>query len=68
MKNQNDKILARLKRGPLTPLQALGEIGCFRLAARVNDLRELGHAIDSKRVRTVSGKCVSEYRLAREAK
>ena len=43
--SQNDQILAHLDRKPLTPMQALSLYGCFRLAARINDLREQGNTI-----------------------
>ena len=43
--SQETQILNRLKRGPLSPLQALQWYGCFRLAARVHDLRHKGHDI-----------------------
>lgn len=60
MKSQNDLILARLKQGrSLTPLQALNQFGCFRLAARVYDLREKGHMIECEMVE------VNDSRVAR---
>ena len=43
--SQKTAILDMLKRGPVTPLDALSKIGCFRLAARVKELREEGHPI-----------------------
>ena len=43
--SQEKRILSRLKRGPLTPLQALQWYGCLRLAARVHNLRGRGHDI-----------------------
>jgi hypothetical protein len=43
--SQNDKILAHLERKPITPVQALSLYGCFRLAARIKDLREQGNTI-----------------------
>lgn len=44
--SQNDVILARLASGePLTPLEALRDFGCFRLAARVAELRARGNDI-----------------------
>jgi hypothetical protein len=46
----------------LTPLQALRKFGCFRLAARVSDLRSNGHAIETRRV-TKNGATYAEYRL-----
>lgn len=39
-------ILAALKLGrEISPLDALSEFGCFRLAARVYDLRKDGHRV-----------------------
>ena len=45
MKSQNTEILSMLKRGPVTPIMALNTVGCFRLAARIFDLKEQGYAI-----------------------
>jgi len=45
---QNETILAALKEGKtISPLTALREFSCMRLAARVYDLRKDGHPIDS---------------------
>ncbi len=52
---QTTALLALLRaRGPqgVTPLEALGAIGCFRLAARVFDLRAEGYEIERKSVVT----------------
>ena len=47
MTTQCEQILQHLKnRGGLTPIDALNEYGCFRLAARIKDLRDQGHNID----------------------
>lgn len=63
MKSQNQQILAYLKQGKsLTPLQALTKFGCFRLAARVADLRNDGVNIKTKRM-TVSGKTFASYSI-----
>ena len=44
--SQNSRILAHLKRGrAITALQALKLFNCFRLAARVLDLKAAGHDI-----------------------
>lgn len=62
--SQNAAILSYLsRRKALTALQALERFGCFRLAARVYDLREQGHRIQS-RVIEASGKRIAEYYLA----
>ena len=46
MKSQNKQILHYLKSmGSITPIVALNEHGCFRLAARIKDLRDEGHNI-----------------------
>lgn len=49
MKTQNERVLSYLKSGkPLTPLAALKRFKCFRLAARVAELRAEGHPIRSR--------------------
>lgn len=46
--NQCDKILAYIREnGSITPLDALREFGCMRLASRISDLKRLGYAIKS---------------------
>ena len=62
--SQESQILSHLKRGPITPLQALKLYGCFRLAARIYDLRFKGHEIDARTIE-VNGKQVAQYRLKR---
>ena len=62
--SQNHAILSHLKRGPITPLDALERYGCFRLAARIRDLRDAGHKIDAELVMK-GEKRFSRYRLAR---
>ena len=45
---QRDQILAALKQGDtLTPIDALRRFGCFRLAARINELRDEGVQINT---------------------
>ena len=47
---QNDMILVALKNGErITPLSALESFGCFRLSARIWDLRNEGHPINTSR-------------------
>jgi hypothetical protein len=65
---QCDLILNYMKRfGSINPMQALHDIGCFRLAARISDLREKGHSIVAVRVnyktRLGEAKHFNEYRL-----
>ena len=60
---QNQRILDYLKSGKtLTPLIALEKFGCFRLSARIFNLREEGHAIITKNV-TRKGKTFADYSL-----
>lgn len=61
--SQNEQILDALKRGPLTPLDALERFGCFRLAARVGELREQGHSIAVERLKLPTGKRIAQYRM-----
>lgn len=43
---QKMKVLAYMKEhGSITPLEALDEFGCYRLGARIWDLRHAGYSI-----------------------
>ena len=47
--SQSAKVLYHLQNyGSLTAIQALELFNCFRLAARINDLKEAGHDIQTK--------------------
>lgn len=66
---QKKLILRHLQEfGSITPVTALREYGCFRLAARIADLREDGYEIKSELVKAKNkqGKTVtfSRYKLA----
>ena len=61
--SQNKQILNYLESGnKLNPLQALKKFGCFRLSARILDLRKEGHPIITENV-TKKGKTFAEYRI-----
>lgn len=61
---QNQQVLGYLKTGKvITPLDALDMFGCFRLAARVYDLRMRGWPIHCDRVALEGGKVVGHYTL-----
>lgn len=63
-KTQNEAILSALLAGDtLTPLDALRRFGCFRLGARIWDLKERGHNITMEMV-SANGKRFASYRLA----
>lgn len=67
-KSQNERILNYLikNREGITPLEALKLFGSFRLSARIKDLRNQGHRIETgmARVKTRFGwTYVANYRL-----
>jgi hypothetical protein len=60
---QTQQILKHLEKGnKLTSLEALQLFGCFRLAARVQELRDVGRDIKSQLVK-INGKRIAEYWL-----
>ena len=62
MDTQVRQIKAHLDRGlTITPMQALQLYGCFRLAARIQDLRDSGFPIRTDIVETESGKRIARY-------
>lgn len=65
--SQTQDILESLRQGPITPLEALDRHGCFRLAARIVELRQAGHQVVTNRV-TRDGKTFAEYVLTLENK
>tara|TARA_R110000823_G_scaffold203197_1_gene334033 strand:+ start:4121 stop:4336 length:216 start_codon:yes stop_codon:yes gene_type:complete len=61
MKGQTIEILTHLEEhGSIDPLTALRQYGCFRLAARIHDLRFQGHKIETK-YKIVGEKRYAEY-------
>lgn len=62
--SQTIQILNHLKKSPITPLDALNNYGCMRLAARINDLRFLGHLIETD-MKERDGKRFASYRLVK---
>lgn len=46
----------------ISPLQALYQYGCFRLASRINELRELGYDIKTTMIKT-NGKRHANYTI-----
>ena len=60
--SQAKRILAYLQAGNrITGIEALKLFACFRLPARIADLRADGHDIQSEFVDTPSGKRVKSY-------
>lgn len=62
---QKEMVLDYLETHPegLTPLMALEQFGCMRLASTVCKLKADGHDIQSRLVRTSTGKRVAVYTL-----
>ena len=65
--SQTERLLKALKTGPVNPLSAWIDLGIYRLAARVSDLRAAGHNVERRMVQ-VQNKygepcVVAEYRL-----
>lgn len=66
-KTQLDHIKAHLKSGrTITPLEALGLYGVFRLAARVKELRDRGWNIETEIRNDPNGKVYATYSLGQQ--
>jgi hypothetical protein len=63
-KSQKQLVLEYLEKGnTITPIEALNMFGTFRLASRINELRDEGHSIKTIRHITHSGKSVAMYHM-----
>lgn len=63
---QARKVLLHLEKNKsITPLEALGVYGIFRLAARIWELREIGKQITTVHMTDNEGKPYARYVLAR---
>ena len=65
--SQSEWILQTMRKRPVTPLDALAGCGCFRLAARIQELREDGHTIITEKA-VSNGKQFASYKLIKEKK
>ena len=65
--SQTNMILNHLKTAPITPIDALEQYGCFRLAARIADLRKDGWNIHTELVEK-GDKRWAKYHLISEEK
>jgi hypothetical protein len=60
---QANEILIHLQQhGAITPIEALRKFGCFRLGARIYDLRKQGHDIETEYV-TRNDKTFARYTM-----
>lgn len=67
--SQTDKILSFLLAGnAITPLESLERFGCFRLGARIWEIKKRGHEIETRMVSVKSGVRVAEYRIKNSLK
>ena len=65
--SQCTKILHDLIAGKrITPIYALEKYGCFRLSARIKDLRKVGWVIKTEIVRARSRKRIAQYYMENE--
>jgi hypothetical protein len=63
--NQLDHLKKHLKNGlSITPLEALGLYGIFRLAARIKELRNKGWDINTDIRQDPNGKKYAAYKMA----
>jgi Helix-turn-helix domain len=65
--SQSQQVLEHLRKESLTAIEALQRYGTFRLAARIADLRQQGHIIDTGMLNLHNGKRVACYSLIKEA-
>jgi len=62
--SQSAAILNYLESGgSLSPIEALNKFNCFRLAARIDDLRKAGHDIQTEIFKDDNGKKYAVYSL-----
>lgn len=62
--SQKQRILQWMLEGnTITPLEALEKFQCFRLGARIADIKEMGYLVQSRFVTTATKKRVKQYYL-----
>ena len=67
LSSQNAMILNFLESGgSLTPIEALEKFQCFRLAARMNDLRKKGYVIETEILKDDNGKSYASYSIPKD--
>lgn len=66
MDSQSQLILSHLKSGKsINPIEALNKYGCFRLSARIYDLKKSGYVIRTEIIEE-NGKDFAQYSLGDE--
>ena len=67
IETQNRQILEWLKNGNrVNQLMSYDQFGCTRLAARIYDLKQMGHTIGKYTIVTPNKKQYAEYYLEKE--
>ena len=70
--SQVQMLIKMLKEGWVSPAAALTDIGCYRLAARISDIRKMGYVIETRIVKQKNrfGHYIAfkEYRIKEENK
>ena len=60
---QNQKLIKLMKYRWVTPLLALNEVKCMRLAARVLEIKKMGYILKERWEYTESGKRVKAFKI-----
>lgn len=48
---QCQKIIRYMQKfGSITPLEAISDIGCMRLASRINDIKKMGYKVKTEHI------------------
>lgn len=70
MTSQNAELIDMMKHGWVSPAAAITEIGCYRLSARIWDIKRMGYVIESRIVKQKNrfGHYIAfkEYRIKEE--
>lgn len=64
--SQTVLILNALQKGrKLTPLDALHDFGCFRLCARIWDIKRMGYEVNKQMINVANNRRVAQYSIAK---
>lgn len=63
------KVLSHLRahKDGITPLEALGVYGIYRLGSAIHILRQRGHLIETRLMRDDNGRSYARYKMLRKA-
>lgn len=62
--SQTEQLIEMMRTDWVSPLLALNEVGCFRLASRIHDIKALGYTVID---RWAKNREYKEYRIKEEA-